>query len=377
MKIIVGGDLVPTESNIKMFSDNQILDLVGQDLLDLWFKADCRMFNLEAPLFDGQGKINKCGPHLKAPTSCINGIKGLNPSVVSIANNHIYDFGNEGLFSSINELSKAGIIFVGAGSNLDQAKQSPIIKIRNHLVGVYSCAEHEFSIAKENQPGANPFDFIDSFEHISELRKKVDTLIVLFHGGKEYFRYPSPMLQKICRKMVDCGANLVVCQHSHCIGSYEFYSDSHIVYGQGNFIFDDSEKEFWKTGLLVELDIDQNTKISFIPIVKEKNRIRLANGPQREKILSEFLLRSEQIRQPGFISEKYEEYSLLTIDNYLMKISGRGKLVSRIDKHIFKGALAHILFRRKNYWAALNVIECEAHRELMIAGIKSRLYKKK
>ncbi len=377
MKILVGGDLVPTESNIALFSSNNLLALLGEDLVDLFQKADCRVFNLEAPLYDGEGRIQKCGPHLKAPTAVIEGIKGLNPNVFTLANNHIFDYGFEGLKSTMDVLSKAGIGYVGAGKDLEQAKTSQILKFGNQTVGFYACAEHEFSIADEHQPGANPFDFIDSFDHISELKKKVDFVIVLFHGGKEYYRYPSPMLQKICRKMVDCGASLVVCQHSHCIGSYELYKNSHIVYGQGNFIFDDSEKEFWLTSLVVQLETEPELKISFIPIVKEKQTIRLADDSQKEKILKEFLLRSEQIQKPGFIKEKYEDYSLTAIDNYLMKISGRGKLMSRMDKYVFKGALSHILFRKKNYWAALNVIECEAHRELMISGIKTRLYKKK
>lgn len=60
---------------------------------------------------------------------------------------------------------------------------------------------------------------------------------MLYHGGKEYYRYSSPNLQKTCRKMTEKGADLVLCQHSHCIGSYEEYNDSTILYGQGNFIF--------------------------------------------------------------------------------------------------------------------------------------------
>ena len=67
---------------------------------------------------------------------------------------------------------------------------------------------------------------------------KCDYTIVLYHGGKEYYRYPSPNLQRVCRYMIEKGTDLVICQHSHCIGCEENYLSGKIVYGQGNFIFD-------------------------------------------------------------------------------------------------------------------------------------------
>ena len=65
----------------------------------------------------------------------------------------------------------------------------------------------------------------------------------IINGGKEHYRYPSPDLQKICRKFIDKGADLVVCQHSHCIGCEEKYNHGTIVYGQWNFLFDRSNIE--------------------------------------------------------------------------------------------------------------------------------------
>ena len=79
---------------------------------------------------------------------------------------------------------------------------------------------------------------MESLDHIQNLKDQCDYVIVLYHGGKEHYRYPSPYLQRVARKMVEKGADLVVCQHSHCIGCYEKYKDSMIIYDQGNFIFE-------------------------------------------------------------------------------------------------------------------------------------------
>lgn len=111
------------------------------------------------------------------------------------------------------------------------------------------------------------------------MKKQCDIAIVLYHGGKEHYRYPSPNLQRICRKIVDKGADLVICQHSHCIGCEEKWNSGVIVYGQGNFLFDNSNSEFWKTGLLVVLDFDKTmkqTSVSYVPIIKRDNVVRKA-----------------------------------------------------------------------------------------------------
>ncbi|NOH16234.1 CapA family protein [Clostridium cochlearium] len=100
MKLIIAGDLVPTKSNIDLFNKADISSLLGDELLSLWNSADMRIFNLEVPLTDKENPIAKCGPNLIAPTSTVNGIKALNPSLLTLANNHILDQGEQGLKST-------------------------------------------------------------------------------------------------------------------------------------------------------------------------------------------------------------------------------------------------------------------------------------
>lgn len=252
-RIIIGGDIVPTESNRKLFAGANVDELIGTDLKELLRRADYTIFNLEVPLTDTENPIPKCGPNLIAPTETVNGLKAINPYFFTLANNHILDQGEQGLFSTMNCLGEAGIDYAGVGRNLDEASKGFIKEINGIKVGIYCCAEHEFSIAIEHSAGANPFDPLESMDHISTLKNQSDYVMVLYHGGKEHYRYPSPYLQKVCRKCVDKGADLVVCQHSHCIGCEEKWNGGTIVYGQGNFLFDDSDNEYWKTSLLVVL----------------------------------------------------------------------------------------------------------------------------
>ena len=100
MQLIIGGDLVPTQSNIDLFSNGDVNALFGEELLSLWNAADLRILNLEVPITDKEDPIAKCGPNLIAPTSTMKGIKALNPTLITLANNHILDQGSQGLKST-------------------------------------------------------------------------------------------------------------------------------------------------------------------------------------------------------------------------------------------------------------------------------------
>ena len=237
-KMIIGGDLVPTKSNEEIFINGNIEKIVDDKILKILEEANYRVFNLETPLTDSNHPISKEGPALKAKKETINGIKRINPDLITIANNHILDYGQEGLQDTIEELRKNNISYVGAGNNLEEASKGFIIENNGFKIGIYGCSEHEYTIATKTEGGANPFDPLESLDQIENLRKNTNYVIVLYHGGKEFYRYPTPYLQKVCRKIIDKGADLVLCQHSHCIGTYEDYKNGKIVYGQGNFLFD-------------------------------------------------------------------------------------------------------------------------------------------
>ena len=371
MKIIVGGDVVPTSVNMELFKNGDIAKLMGDGLFDIWREADFNIINLEAPITTSQTPILKWGPNLKAPPDTMNAIVKLSPSLVGLANNHIMDFGAAGLFDTIKTLSLANINYLGAGENLRKAQTPYIVGNDKTSIGVYACAEHEFSIADREHPGANPFDPLYSLDHIRELKSKCSYVIVLYHGAKEYYRYPSPRVRQICKKMAEKGADLIVCQHSHCIGSYEEYDGTHIVYGQGNFLFaKDYVNEFLGSGLLVQVNIADTPSIKFIPFVRYENGIRLADGSERDEIMDSFYRRSEAILQDGFLEEEYKKFARSKRLMYLRKLSGSEGILGKFDEKLLGNRMLYKKYSRKKQMMLLNYMECEAHRELLIKGLK-------
>lgn len=375
MNILIGADLVPTKSNVELFNNGDVETLVGNELFHMMLNADYRIFNLELPLTDVMAPISKCGPNLIAPPSAINGYKALGVDLVTIANNHIMDQGIEGFLKTIDTLNKAEISYVGGGMNANEASKPIIIKMDNKQIGIYACCEHEFSTTDKNEPSANLFDVLESYDHIVELKHNCDYLIVLYHGGKEHYRYPSPNLQRYCRKFVDKGADLVLCQHSHCVGCKEDYKNATIIYGQGNFLFDAENNEFWQTSILVKINDDYTIK--YIPLIKQNETVRLATKTQADKILKDFKERSKEIQQDNFIAENYTIFTQKMLNEYLWVMSGSSKslllrFINKLTRYQFYRKYLAKKYDKKAILAMLNYFECEAHREVIIDALKHK-----
>mgnify|MGYP000941384663 CR=1 FL=1 len=367
--IIIGGDLGPTHSNYSFFSSGNIKGIIDIKLLNILSSVNFRIFNLEVPMINKENPIKKDGPILGAPISMMQGIKLINPTVFTLANNHILDHGEEGLISTIEQLSRNDIGFVGAGRDLREASIPFIIERNNYRIGICACAEHEFSIAGEKRAGANPINLLESFDHITKLKTNCDAVIVLYHGGKEYFRYPTPELQTTCRKMATSGADLIICQHSHCVGAYEKYKNGIIVYGQGNFLFDRHDDEFYQTGLLVNVKFEKEIKVDFIPIQKHGNGVKIPEPAQGNKILDDFYQRSEEIKDHEFVERQFDEYCLKNGQYYLATLAGLGKTIRRIDK-VLNRPLTRLIYSKAKLNIIRNHFECETHREIVLRYIK-------
>ena len=370
MSIIIGADIVPTKSNYDLFEKGDVLELVGQELLDILNKADYRIFNLEVPLADTEKPIPKCGPNLIAPRSTVNGLKALGVDLFTLANNHILDQDIQGLDSTRKALDEAGIAYIGVGNTPKEAAKPYIFENAGKKIGVYACAEHEFSIVSDTRPGANPYDPLESFDHVAKLKEQCDFVIVLYHGGKEHYRYPSPNLQKVFRKFAEKGADLVIAQHTHCIGCMEGHNGSTLVYGQGNFLFDSQDNEFWQTSLLISVNDDFS--ITYIPIEKRQNTVRLAKDEQADAVLKDFYERNQNIQENGFVEKEYQAFADSMHDQYLYTISPKWigtRVFNRLLRQRFTNWYVKRKYKEKQLLKLRNFIECEAHRELFLRGI--------
>lgn len=362
-RILIAGDTLPTEANTILFSEERLEEIFDQNLITFFQSCAVSIANLEGPLTKSNTPIPKSGPSLKAEPSCISTIKRLGITALSLSNNHIMDYGPSGLHDTIQTLEAKEIACFGAGNDLSAAKRPYIFTLDNKKVGVLACAEYEFTIAGDYVPGASPFDPLETLDDIAALKEQTDYVIVLYHGGKEYYRYPAPYLQKRCRKMADKGANLILCQHSHCVGSMEIYNASTILYGQGNFVFSRCGNDFCNYGLLVEIDL-MTEKILFHPVMQTECGVRLADAEEKKTILDGFYLRSEHIKEAGFIEKEYKKFAHKMLPVYDRAALGLFFKIVKLHPKLYR-----FYFRRKDRLKMLNALRCEAHWDLYREGL--------
>lgn len=241
------------------------------------------------------------------------------------------------------------------------------MKVGKIRIGILAVAEHENSIAIENSWGANPLDLIDYVRNVKDQRNSFDYLVVLIHGGNENYPYPSPRLQDTCRFMVEMGANAVIVQHTHCPGSYEEYQNSHIVYGQGNLIFDwPHQDKVFHEGFLVKLSIceDLSSAMDIIPYVQSNSQ---AGARKMEKELEQAFRqsleeRSIAIKDHTFVNTQWLQFCGKRKHGYLSKVLGHNRLFSKLNN---RGLLVKYFYTKNSLLRLQNVISCEAHREVL------------
>lgn len=328
--------LFPCSRNLFYFEKGDAASLFN-DLTEEFDKANLSVVNLECPLMKRPDPTDKTGPTLGADSKCISALKIVD--VLNLANNHIMDHGKDGLENTITLCKREQIGFVGAGKNLSEAQRVLIQKIKGIRVGIMGVAEHEFSIATKDKCGANPLDIIGYMRYVREHKTEWDYLIVLLHGGNEYYPYPSPRLRRICRFLVEEGANTVICQHSHCPGCYENYKNGKIVYGQGNLLFDRQiygEKD-WNKGFLVQLTLENKGQVNMVLIPYTQSSSSVGARKMNDELTKTFLhsieQRSEEILQQNFLENKWKQFCASKKDAYLgLLCMPRGRFFSIINR---------------------------------------------
>ncbi|WP_224490274.1 CapA family protein [Robertkochia flava] len=368
-EIVICGDICPTKDTLRYFEAGRPEPLFN-DLLSVFENADLVLGNLEFVLTDNPKPIVKAGPILHGSTKCIDVLKSSGFNLLSLANNHIKDCGEEGVKSTLEACREVNIDTLGAGANLEEAKKPYLKEINGFKIGILSFAEQEFNCASENEYGANFFDPYEDLDLIEDVKREVDYLVILYHGGVEYYEYPSPQLQKKCRRFVDKGADFVTCQHSHCIGTIENYQDKSILYGQGNTVFGFREgDDSWNQGLVVKLNLVRDeigitNNINLIPIQAANKGIRLIDKDNSKKLLKALFLRSSTLSDKEFIQTSWEHFCGKKKHLYIPWLFGFNRYLIHLNR-ISQNSIVNLLFGKKQKAVSHNIIRCEAHNEVI------------
>lgn len=206
------------------------------------------ILNLEGPITNNGSNIKKRGPNLKQSSITINILEKLNVVGVCLANNHMMDYGEEGLIETIKILDDNNIPHTGAGVNLKSALKPIEINLENQKVIIqnFGWDIEETVYATLESSGCAPRDERTVIERTKEIRNKhTDALIInVFHWGFEYNLYPMPLDIDLAHKSIDAGSDLIIGHHPHNMQPFESYKGKEIYYSLGNFYFGSDRSSF-------------------------------------------------------------------------------------------------------------------------------------
>ena len=199
MKILIAGDYCPHNRVAGLFERDEY-DSVLSDVKDVIEGADYSVVNLECPVTKGgERPITKYGPNLHCSEKGVEALKWVGFNCVTLANNHFFVFGADGIENTLAVCKKYGFDTVGGGRNLQEASNILYGSICGETLAIINCCEHEFSIATETSAGSNPLNPIQQYYSIKEAKQNVDYLLVIVHGGHEMYQLPSPRMQETYR----------------------------------------------------------------------------------------------------------------------------------------------------------------------------------
>ena len=294
MKLLLVGDIAPRHESIPVFAAGDTQTLFG-GVLPLFREHDFSFANLECAITESDTAIRKIGPPLKAHPHTAAILKEVGVTCCGVSNNHSFDYGIRGMRDTFAALDAAGIHHTGFGENAEDARQDYHFRKGGESVALIAVCEHEYSYALEDRAGTRAFDPYDTMADIRRAKAENTRVIVLYHGGKEFCKYPSPRVRKLCRAMIDNGADVVLCQHSHCIATYEAYNGGHILHGQGNFHFAKlGMDESWYSSLSVSYDTESG-EITFLPVALDGVSLHVAEGEEADTIMNAFYARNEEL----------------------------------------------------------------------------------
>lgn len=379
LRIVIGGDICPTAADFDLFEQGEIGGLLPPEFVSLFNEADFSIVNAECPFTHIMTPISKIGPALKASPQCVNFYRELGITAVCLANNHILDYGEEGLKETLTSFTKAGIRTVGAGVGIGDARTPLIHRFAcGRSLGVIAMAESEFSIAGKDSAGANPIDFAN-YTMIRNLKINSDKVLVILHAGTEMLRLPRPGLIDLCHFLVNQGADAVIVQHTHCVGGVEYYNNAPIIYGQGNFIFGRLAKKeikspLWWEGMQAELawDIGSNDwTLQLHPFLQRSEGvgIRSLTDPEGEVFWKNQDDFSQLIKDRDAVERSWQDFCAKSQNSVLLHLMGASRILSGLGYHglpVIRFWLWLIDARRVR-----NMISCESHRELTLDILKS------
>lgn len=375
MKILITGDFSPHGIIVKKIEKGKYKDIFSNEIRSIISSADLAITNLETSIISPHcSKSNKVGINIGSELKTLDFLKDCGFSLVTLANNHFMDYGNEGASFSFRKLKENDINYVGAGNNENEIS-SPFVFSKNGCkVGIINACEREF-IGDFNSIHCNCIDAVSISRQIKKLRGDVDKVILIFHGGDEHSQIPRPGMVSLYRFFVEQGADIVINHHQHCYSGYEKYQNGYIFYGLGNFCFyrKNEVNSNWNKGFMLQLMLSEdNVEFEIIPYIQCNGNaeVRLMDENEKELFNKNLVYLNKVIKDEHILNIEYNKWLKNNQQRYISYLSPYGNKLMRylsrkkILPSFIKGNHAKVLYL---------IMSCDSHREAVINTLKTKI----
>lgn len=280
MKLSIGftGDIAFSEYMKDFYKDKSNIDKQIYNFLN---NNDYNVLNFESPITLSKVTAKEYLAHKSDPKSLKFIKENIKNPILSLANNHMMDFGRKGLSDTLEHIAKEDLSFIGAGKNSEEAVKYVIFG-DEVKVGVLALQYKDYKVAGSNLIGTSHEKHKRLIKKkIKELKKEVNFIVLVYHGGEEFINTPMPYTRRKLKRMLSWGADIIVCHHSHTVQGYEKIGNKMIFYSLGNFIFDTEfqrAQEDTDKGMLLRLIFTKNSYTY--------DTLFIANDRENDKLVS-------------------------------------------------------------------------------------------
>lgn len=292
--------------------ENGIYDCISPELIEYMNNADIMCLNNEFAYSTGGKPLEGKLYTFRAAPERVEILHQLGVDAVTLANNHIYDYGKEALLDTFAVLDEAEILYFGAGRTLEEAMAPLYIEVDGKIVALVGASRAEkykmTPQATETEPGIlRCYDTELYREAIAEAKANADFCIAFVHWGTEYSYDLEQVQMDTGKEYLDAGADAVIGAHSHCLQGLEYYNGKPIVYSLGNYWFNSKKLDT----MLVQLHFSGNDEgsslqVEIVPAVQSGCRTTYAADEEQRRIFDflESISINVDITDEGIVREK-------------------------------------------------------------------------
>lgn len=357
MKLLFVGDICVNEDIKK--------DPISNELKELINSHQYRVCTLEAPIIEKEfKKFKKAGPHLYQKSGYEHFLDYF--THYSISNNHIMDYGLQGLEKTINILENNNCISMGAGLNYQDIYKYHIIRNDHSNIALISLAEAQFGCVKDeyNLLGYSWVLSNEVMHLIKRAKEECEFVFITVHAGLEMENIPLPEWRQIYKRLIEFGADLVIGSHPHVIQGKEIYKDKYIYYSLGNFFFNSYNNENeWYRSLALSVELLNNKIVCKEYFLNVENDIVNISDYDNFNYLCEILFKENELlyykKINDIVTKHWNSYYYLYYSNPQIKTK-----YSNLNKYI-KHFINYFLKRYLHYnpqIMLLHNIKVDTHR---------------